>query len=170
MTKTLISDPILEQFFFFFFHEFYLYLLDIVPSYHPIQFKGKLIYQTWENGKRKLILGQILANFAQIWAPQIYFMRFTSTNNYTLFQATILCNFQENFKKLQKMAANLTLAPILTSLPKNLDPQFFLWVLPLLVCSNGLVVKAVDFQSRDPVFKTIGWLQGQLSLSSFHGR
>ena len=78
MTKTLISDPILEP---FFFREFYLYLLDIVPSYHPIQFKGKLIYQTWEKGKRKLILSQILANFAQICAPKIYFMRFTSTNN-----------------------------------------------------------------------------------------
>ena len=65
----------------FFFVSFNLYLLDTVPSYHPIQFKGKLIYQTWENGKRKLILSQILANFAQIWAPQIYFMRFTSTNN-----------------------------------------------------------------------------------------
>ena len=35
--------------------------------------------------------------------------------------------------------------------------------------SNGLVVKALDSKSRDPVFKTTGWLQGQLSLSSFQG-
>ena len=36
--------------------------------------------------------------------------------------------------------------------------------------SNGQVVKALDFQSRGPVFKTTGWLQGRLSLSSFRGR
>ena len=33
--------------------------------------------------------------------------------------------------------------------------------------SNGLVVKALDSQSRGPVFKTSEWLQGRLSLSSF---
>ena len=36
--------------------------------------------------------------------------------------------------------------------------------------SNDLVVKALDCQSRVPVFKTTGWLQGRLSLSSFRGR
>ena len=35
---------------------------------------------------------------------------------------------------------------------------------------NGLVVKALDSQSTDLVFKTIGWLQGRLSHSSFRGR
>ena len=34
----------------------------------------------------------------------------------------------------------------------------------------GLVVKALDSQSGDLVFKTTGWLYGQLSLSSFGGR
>ena len=34
----------------------------------------------------------------------------------------------------------------------------------------GPVVKALDSQSRGPVFKTTGWLQGQLSLSSLQGR
>ena len=33
-----------------------------------------------------------------------------------------------------------------------------------------LVVKALDSQSRGPVFKTAVWLQGRLSLSSFRGR
>ena len=33
--------------------------------------------------------------------------------------------------------------------------------------SNDLVVNALDTQSRDPLFKTTGWLQGRLSLSSF---
>ena len=36
--------------------------------------------------------------------------------------------------------------------------------------SNGLVVKALDSQSRGPVFKTAGCLQGRLSLSSSRGR
>ena len=36
--------------------------------------------------------------------------------------------------------------------------------------SNGLVVKALDFQSKSPVFKTTGSLQGRLSLSSFRGQ
>ena len=36
--------------------------------------------------------------------------------------------------------------------------------------SNGLVVKALDSQSRVPVIKTTGWLQGRVSLSSFQGR
>ena len=35
---------------------------------------------------------------------------------------------------------------------------------------NALVVKALDPQSRGTVFKTTGWLQGRLSLSSFQGR
>ena len=41
MTKTLISGPILGP--QFFFQEFYFYELDIVPSYHLMQFKIKLM-------------------------------------------------------------------------------------------------------------------------------
>ena len=36
--------------------------------------------------------------------------------------------------------------------------------------SNDLVVKMLDSQSRGPVFKATGWLQGRLSRSSFRGR
>ena len=36
--------------------------------------------------------------------------------------------------------------------------------------TNGLVVKTLDSQSSGPVFKTTGWLQGRLSLSSFRSR
>ena len=35
---------------------------------------------------------------------------------------------------------------------------------------DSLAVKVLDFQSRGPVFQTIGWLQVRLSLSSFRGR
>ena len=35
--------------------------------------------------------------------------------------------------------------------------------------SNGLMVKVMDSQSRGPVFKTTGCLQGRISLSFFRG-
>ena len=35
-----------------------------------------------------------------------------------------------------------------------------------LFCLRGLVVKALDSQSRGPMFKIIWWLQGQFRLSS----
>ena len=39
-----------------------------------------------------------------------------------------------------------------------------------MVAFYGLVVKALVSQTRGPVFKTTGWLQGRLSLSSSRGR
>ena len=49
-----------------FFRKFYLYnLLNIIPGYHPRQFKGKLATQTRENVKN-LILGPILAQLTKI--------------------------------------------------------------------------------------------------------
>ena len=45
-------------------------MLDIVPTYHPMQFQLKLMNQTWENGKN-LILGLILAYLA----PQHFTLR-----------------------------------------------------------------------------------------------
>ena len=36
--------------------------------------------------------------------------------------------------------------------------------------SNGVVVKALDYQSRGLVFKITEWLQSRLSHSSFRGR
>ena len=58
MAKNLVSRPILaplDQVWVpqIFFHEFYLYyMLDIVTSYDCMQFHGKLMNQTWENGKK----------------------------------------------------------------------------------------------------------------------
>ena len=38
-----------------------------------MQFKGKLMNQTWENNEtKKLISSQIFARLAQIWAPKIF--------------------------------------------------------------------------------------------------
>ena len=47
-----------------------LLMLDIVPNYHPRQFKGKLMSQTEDNVKN-LILGPILAHLAQTQAPKL---------------------------------------------------------------------------------------------------
>ena len=55
-----------------FFPGFYLYMLDIVASYHCMQFQGKLKNQTWETGKKTLLLGLILA---QIWATNFFFSK-----------------------------------------------------------------------------------------------
>ena len=58
MVKNLVSSPILAPFVpnFVpqnFFCEFYLYyMLDIVGSYHCMQFQGTLINQSWENDKK----------------------------------------------------------------------------------------------------------------------
>ena len=51
--------------------------LGIVPSYRSMQFKGKLMNQTRENGEN-LISGPILVRFVQIWAPKILFVGLTS--------------------------------------------------------------------------------------------
>ena len=57
-----------------------------------------------------------------------------------------------------------------TNLDGSIDSGNFFMRGFLPLWSNGLLVKALDPQSRGPVFKTTGWLQGQLSLSSFRGR
>ena len=54
------------------------FYLDNVWSYHPMQFPGKLMNQTWENGK-KPVSRLILAPFAQIWVHKIFFMDFITT-------------------------------------------------------------------------------------------
>ena len=68
MAKNLVSSQNLGT--QIFFHGFYLYyMLDIVASYHCMQFQGRLTNQTWENGKKP---------------------------SFTLLQAIIVCNLKEN--------------------------------------------------------------------------
>ena len=49
--------------------------------------------QTWENGKKKLILGLILTHFD----PKSFFEDFTFPRYYTLLQAIIVCYLKENY-------------------------------------------------------------------------
>ena len=46
-------------------------MLNIVASYHCIQFQGKLINQTLENGK-KPSFGPDFGPFAPIWVPKTF--------------------------------------------------------------------------------------------------
>ena len=65
----------------------------------------------------------------------------------------------------------LNVYPIVNQLLNYLIISQMISSTPLyLQISNGLVVKALDSQSRGPVLKTTGLLQGRLSLSSFHVR
>ena len=60
-----------------FLHGFYLfYMLDIFASYHCMQLQGKLMNQTWENGKKPLVLEPISAHLAQIWPANFFFFFF----------------------------------------------------------------------------------------------
>ena len=52
-----------------------LLLVDIVPSYHLMQFRGKLINQTWENGK-KPNFGPEFGPFWPKFSPQKFFRGF----------------------------------------------------------------------------------------------
>ena len=85
--KNLISGP-------FFFPEFYLYYyLDIVPNYHPKQFKRKVIKQTRDNDD-KPNFGPILEQLTQIWAPK--FFSWVLPCRFTLSQGIIIFNFKRN--------------------------------------------------------------------------
>ena len=56
-----------------FFQDIYFYeLLEIVTSYHPMQFKGKLMNQTWENSK-KPNFGSYFGSFDLNLGPRIFF-------------------------------------------------------------------------------------------------
>ena len=56
-------------------------MLEIVASYHFMQFQGKLTTQPWENGKKKLVLDLILAHFAQIRIANFFFQKSGSVSN-----------------------------------------------------------------------------------------
>ena len=64
-------------------------MLDIVPSYHYMQFKEKLMNQTWENGK-KTNFRPDLGFFGPNLGPQFFFMQF---------QGKLKIQTQENCKK-----------------------------------------------------------------------
>ena len=77
-----------------------------------------------------------------------------------------LCD--QGFNQPSQMLNNV-IFPTETNFP-NRSKHILTFTAFVMLWSNGLVVKALDSQSKSLVFKTIGWLQGRLSLSSFRGQ
>ena len=74
MAKNLVLGPNLGP--IICFHGFYLYyMLEIVASYHCMQFQWKLTNQTWENGK-KPSFGTDFDSFGPNLGPKIFFHGF----------------------------------------------------------------------------------------------
>ena len=113
-------------------------MLDIIPSWNPVQYEGKLMMQTWENDENP--------NFG---LPKIFCVSFTSTSS-ILFQAIILYNLKEYYwTKLERMAKNLISDPILAL------KKFFSWVLPLLVVTYCSILSffAISRKTNKPNFR-----------------
>ena len=71
---------------------------------------------TWENRKKTPNFRPNFDPFGPNLDPKILFVVLTSTSSYTLFQAIILRNFQENsLTKLHKMPKNLLFCVDFTS-------------------------------------------------------
>ena len=83
MVKNLVSGPILaplDQIWALkiFFHRFDLYyMLEIVASYHSIQFQGELINQTRENSKKP----SFGPNFGPDMGHQNFFQKSSSVSH-----------------------------------------------------------------------------------------
>ena len=78
-----------------FFHGFYLYyILDIVASYHCMQYQGKLMNQIWENGK-KPSFGTNFGPFGLNLGPKYFFHKFY-LYCMLLLQSIVVCNFKES--------------------------------------------------------------------------
>ena len=136
-----------------FFGEFNLYYyLPIVPNYHPMLFQGKLTNQTWDNGKNPSF-GSDFDTFWPKFDPKVFFVGFTSARYYTLLQAIILSNIKENqWIKLEKMAENLVLGPILAPLAQIYAQKHFLSILSLLDVRNQykLSLYAISRKTNGP--------------------
>ena len=70
---------------------------------------------------KNLILGTILPRSAQIWAPKIFFLNFTSTSSYTSYAICRKAN-EQNFAKNGK---NLISGPVMACLTHTWAPKIF---------------------------------------------
>ena len=88
---------------------------------------------------KNLILGKILPRSAQIWAPKLFFLNFTSTSSYTSYAIWRKANEQNFAKNGKNLISGLVMACLIhTWAPKiffvsftstsswpKLDPQIF---------------------------------------------
>ena len=81
--------------------------------------------QSCKNDK-DLASSQSLIPLAQILAPKISFVNFTSTRCYKLLKTIIVCNFNENYwTRLEKMAKKSSFGPRFGPVGPNLGPIVF---------------------------------------------
>ena len=106
-------------------------MLNIVASYYAImkflmQFQGKLMNETWENGKKP--------SFKLNFGPQktfLWILPHLDVRHYCKL-SLYLTSRKTKKTKLEKMVKNLVLSPILACFNQNLVPKIFLWVSHLL--------------------------------------
>ena len=128
-----------------FYGKFHLcWYLDIVPKYHPMQFKQKLMNQTWENGKKKLILGLILARVGPNLVSKNFFSRF-----YFYLMLNIV-EMNQTWKNGKKPGFQPDFGPI----GPNLGPNNFSWILPQLdVRHCKLSLYSISRKTNEPNFR-----------------
>ena len=105
MAKNLVLGPILAPLvqicaLKFFFCGFYLHFMsNIVASYYCILFQEKLKNQTWENGKKKLILGLTLAHLAKFGLQFFFFIFKNLASSVTRYHSQLLSlhNIRKNW-------------------------------------------------------------------------
>ena len=102
MAKNLVLGPILAPLvqicaLKFFFCGFYLHFMsNIVASYYCILYQEKLKNQTWENGKKKLILGLTLAHLAKFGLQFFFFIFKNLASSVTRYHGQLLsCTISE---------------------------------------------------------------------------
>ena len=84
-------------------------MLDIVPSWNAVQYQGKLMMQTWENGKKP----KFRPNFG-------------SPKNFLWLLPLLVIGDSSKLSSYDSFKSNFG------SFGSHLDPQSFLWLLPLL--------------------------------------
>ena len=101
------------------------------------------------------------------------YLRLISSKRFTLFCCFLLlgCHHTETSPFVLFFYCNFLYRIILFYIVSFSHFCFLrLFFFTLYVWSNGLVIKALDSQSRCPLFKATGWLEGRLSLLSSRGR
>ena len=89
-----------------------------------MQFKEKLMKQTWENNKKTNFGADFGPFLAEIWSPKFFFVGFISTWCYTLLQAIIVCNLKENLmNQTLKIAKKPSFESNFAHLGANLGPK-----------------------------------------------
>ena len=128
-------------------------MLDIVASYHCMQFQGKLMNQTWENGKKSSFEPNF-GPFGPNLDPKIFFRGF-----YLNWMLDIIASYhcmQLQGKLMNKTWENKkkpSFRPNFDPFGPNLGPKnFFSWILPLLDVRHccKLSLYAISRKTNEP--------------------